>query len=138
MEDDTSILIFIGAIFFGIIVLFVIITMLARRFGRPATTMGSAWDTDDDTSSWPSDSLYAVGSSDALAGDRDAVRVADLLALRGGERVAARRLHGVEELANLGLVFAHDGLSLGAGHEWAATARQMTFASRSVAISPAE
>ena len=44
---------------------------------------------------------------DALARHGDAVGVADLLALGRGERVAPRRLDGVEELANGGFVFAH-------------------------------
>ncbi len=63
----------------------------------------------------PEASLLRLGGAlgDAFPRHRDAVGVADLLALGRGERGAARRLDGVEELANLGLVFAHGGLSLG-------------------------
>jgi len=55
--------------------------------------------------------------------------VADLLALGRGERGAARRLDGVEHLADCGFVFGHGCLR---------SVLQMILDSRSAAISPFE
>ena len=69
MEADNSILIFIGASFFGIIAVIVIAANLVKRFAGPATTAGSSWDSENDSSFWTSSSSSLA--DDGVPGDRD-------------------------------------------------------------------